>query len=199
MLDQLEEARELAAEGRTRLAELTPTAGDLAPYAEVAVLEGDYEAAAEILLQVCDWMQEHGATSLLSTYAPLLARVLWMLGRDADAQRWAQLGREIGDERDVMTQTLWRQAEALIAARRRSFAQAEVLAREAVRRAEATDMLQLQGEAFSDLGEVLEAAGRHDEAITAWQEALDRYKRKQIIPLARRIRERLAAIQPMQA
>ena len=32
-----------------------------------------------------------------------------------------------------------------------------------------------------------------DNAIAAWQEALDRYERKQIIPLARRVRERLDA------
>jgi hypothetical protein len=42
---------------------------------------------------------------------------------------------------------------------------------------------------------VLEAAGRRDEAIAAWQDALDRYERKQIIPLARRVRERLSALQ----
>jgi hypothetical protein len=43
---------------------------------------------------------------------------------------------------------------------------------------------------------VLEAAGRREDAITAWQDALDRYERKGIIPLARRVRERLAALQP---
>jgi hypothetical protein len=42
---------------------------------------------------------------------------------------------------------------------------------------------------------VLEAAGRRKDAITAWQDALDRYERKEIIPLARRVRERLAAAQ----
>jgi tetratricopeptide (TPR) repeat protein len=206
MLDRLEEARALAAEGRSRLSELNPSASDLAPYAsdlapyaEVAMLDGDYEGAAETLLKMCEWMQEQGATSLLSTYAPLLARLLWTLGRDDDAHRWAQLGRELGDEHDVMTQTLWRQAQALIAARRGSFDEAESLAREAVRRAGPSDMLQLQGEAFSDLAEVLEAAGHRDGAIAAWQEALDRYERKQIIPLARRVRKRLAAIQPTQA
>jgi hypothetical protein len=47
--------------------------------------------------------------------------------------------------------------------------------------------------------EVLEAAGRRDDAIDAWREALDRYERKGIIPLARRVRERLAAAQPTQA
>ena len=55
-----------------------------------------------------------------------------------------------------------------------------------------------QGEALSDLAEVLEAAGRRDEAAAALREALERYERKPVIPLARRTRERLAALQPTQ-
>jgi hypothetical protein len=47
--------------------------------------------------------------------------------------------------------------------------------------------------------QVLEAAGRRDEATATLREALDCYERKPIIPLARRTRERLAALQPAQA
>ncbi len=72
---------------------------------------------------------------------------------------------------------------------------AEQLAREAVAWAERTDSLEYHGGAYSDLAEVLEAAGRRDEAVAAWQEALDRYERKQVIPLARRVRQRLATLQ----
>jgi hypothetical protein len=42
---------------------------------------------------------------------------------------------------------------------------------------------------------VLAAAGRPDEAVAALREALDRYERKQIIPLARRVRQQLGAVQ----
>jgi hypothetical protein len=62
-----------------------------------------------------------------------------------------------------------------------------------------TDALYLQGDALYDLAEVLEAAARRDEAATALRQALERYERKQIIPLARRVRERLATLQPMEA
>jgi hypothetical protein len=41
---------------------------------------------------------------------------------------------------------------------------------------------------------VLEAAGRHEDAIAAWHEALDRYERKGVIPLARRTHKRIAAL-----
>jgi tetratricopeptide (TPR) repeat protein len=57
-------------------------------------------------------------------------------------------------------------------------------------------LLRRQGDAYCDLAEVLEAAGRREEAITVLQEALDRYERKEIVPLARGVRERLAALQP---
>ena len=72
----------------------------------------------------------------------------------------------------------------------------ERLAREALPHVQKTDSLQFQGDAYRDLGEVLEAAGRRDEAIATWQEALDRYERKGIVPLARRVRERLATLEP---
>jgi tetratricopeptide (TPR) repeat protein len=55
------------------------------------------------------------------------------------------------------------------------------------------DSLAWQADAWCQLAEVLEVAGRRDDAIDAWREALDRYERKGIIPLARRVRERLAA------
>ena len=60
---------------------------------------------------------------------------------------------------------------------------------------EQTDSLRGQADAYCDLAQVLEAAGRIDEAAAAYREALVLYDRKQIIPLARRTRERLAALQ----
>jgi tetratricopeptide (TPR) repeat protein len=72
---------------------------------------------------------------------------------------------------------------------------AERLAREAISIVDTTDALGHQGDARADLADVLLAAGRRDEAAAVLGEALDRYERKQIIPLARRTRERLSALQ----
>ena len=69
------------------------------------------------------------------------------------------------------------------------------LAREATDWWSRTDALLRQGEAYGDLGEVLEAAGRRDEAIGAWRGALECYERKQVLPPAERVRERLAALE----
>jgi tetratricopeptide (TPR) repeat protein len=85
--------------------------------------------------------------------------------------------------------------QALVASSRAQHAEAEGLARAAVAIAERTDGIQRQGDALCDLGGVLAAAGRRDEAVAALREARDRYERKQIIPLARRVRERLGALQ----
>ena len=56
---------------------------------------------------------------------------------------------------------------------------------------ERTDSLNMQAEALCDLGEVLAAAGRPDDAAAALEQALDRCRRKKNLALARRVRERL--------
>lgn len=73
--------------------------------------------------------------------------------------------------------------------------EAIALARAAVDWWSRTDSLPRRGEAHCDLAHVLEAAGRREEAIAALQQALDDYRRKQIIPLGRCVREQLKALQ----
>jgi tetratricopeptide (TPR) repeat protein len=89
-----------------------------------------------------------------------------------------------------------RRFAALVAAHRGEHAEAEMLAREGLAHILETDSPMLQGDAYCDLAEVLEAAGCRDEAVAAWDEALSLYERKGVIPLARRVRERLAALEP---
>jgi tetratricopeptide (TPR) repeat protein len=139
-------------------------------------------------------MEKTGNTATLSSYAPALGRVLCLLGQHDEAELLAQKGRELGDPEDLLTQAMWRQTQALVHSARGQHTEAERLAREAVDYSLRGDSLSHQGEAFNDLAEVLEAAGRHEEAIAALQDALDRYERKQVIPLARRTSERLTAL-----
>jgi tetratricopeptide (TPR) repeat protein len=115
----------------------------------------------------------------------MLGRDLCALGRFEEAEPLAEKGRELGDVDDVMTQALWRQVRALVLAQRGERTEAERLGREAVALAEQTDSPQMQGDALFDLGEVLDASGRRQDAVAAWQEAL-----------ARSVRERLAALEP---
>ncbi len=125
----------------------------------------------------------------------MLGRVLCRLGRHGEAEPLAQQGRALADPSDIRALTIWRQVQALVEASRGNHAEAERLAREAVEIIARSDALNLQGDALTDLAQVLAAAERHDEAAAAYRAAFERYERKQNIPLARRTRERLAALQ----
>jgi hypothetical protein len=198
MLDRIDEAWAVALPAGERLRELGyATSG--AWLGEIAILAGDYETAASHLRTACDALEAIGNTGELSSYAPMLGRVLCALGRYDEAELLAQSGRELGHPEDSMTQQTWRQTQALVHSARGQHVAAERLAREAVDFSLRTDSPLRQGEALSDLAEVLEAAGRRDEATATLREALDCYERKPITPLARRTRERLAALQPTQA
>jgi predicted negative regulator of RcsB-dependent stress response len=59
---------------------------------------------------------------------------------------------------------------------------------------EATEYLVWQGDAHEVRGLIRAAAGRIDEAVAAFREALERYERKGAIPAAERIRSRLGAL-----
>jgi tetratricopeptide (TPR) repeat protein len=131
---------------------------------------------------------------MLGTYVSLLGRELCVLGRFDEAEALARRGRELAPD-DNLDAGLWRQVQARILAHRGEHSEAERLTREAMARAEETDNLPWQGDAWYEIAEVLEAAGRRDDAIEAWREALDRYERKGIIPLMREVRERLAALE----
>jgi class 3 adenylate cyclase len=160
-------------------------------HAEIARLAGDYEDAAHYGLRDCNWYQEHGERAYLATAAPLLGRTLCVLGRYDEAERWAQLGREWGDEQDVATQMLWRQVQALVCAHRGEHAEAERLARESVHVTEATDGLNDQGDAYFYLAKVLADANRPDNAAEALEQALDRYGRKKNLAMVAQVKPKL--------
>ncbi len=89
---------------------------------------------------------------------------------------------------------LWRQVQALVDSSRGHHAEAEQLAREAVAITERTDALNWQGDALTDLAEVLHAAGRSDEADATLTQALERYERKMNLAQAAQTRDRLAEL-----
>jgi tetratricopeptide (TPR) repeat protein len=125
-----------------------------------------------------------------------LAQALYSLDRLDEAETWADRVVEIHASEDAWQQTLWRQVKAKVYARRGEFAEAERLAGEAVAISDETDMLNLQGDAHADLGEVLQLAGKPDEAAAALKQALARYERKENIVMAERVHARLAELQP---
>jgi class 3 adenylate cyclase/tetratricopeptide (TPR) repeat protein len=190
MLGRFDEAWDLARAANERLRALRGSSEELW-LAEIAQLEGDYEAAEHYLRRSFEAMQARGMRNTLSGLAPLLARVLCARGRHNEAEPLARLGRELAAESDVWAQTLWRQAQALVDAALGKHAEAERLAREAVAVAERTDGLNLQADALYDLAEVLAAAGRTHEAAAALELALERYERKKNLAMVARARARL--------
>jgi class 3 adenylate cyclase/tetratricopeptide (TPR) repeat protein len=195
MLDRFDEAWLAAEQSRELFREQGGEWGEYA-LATVAVIADDCETAYGHMRITCDWLEATRQNAFLGSHASLLGLVLCRLGRYDEAEGRARQARELGYPDDLASEALWRQVQALVESQRGNHAAADRLAREAVVYAERTDSLAFQGGALSDLGEVLVAAGRRDEGVAVLEQALDRYERKRIIPVAHRLRERLATMEP---
>jgi class 3 adenylate cyclase/tetratricopeptide (TPR) repeat protein len=193
MLGRFAEAWPLAREANERLRALRDNFEE-AWLAEIAILEGDHEAAVHHLRRAHESAEKRGLRGVLAGSGPQLSRQLCAVGRPDEAAPLAELGRRFATEHDVWAQTLWRQALALVDAASGKHVEAERLAREAVEIAEGTDSPVYQGNALFDLGKVLAAAGRTDEAAAALEQALDRHQSKRNLAMAAQVRERLAQL-----
>jgi tetratricopeptide (TPR) repeat protein len=193
MLGRIDEAWEIGQEASRRLHELAGGSTGESLLAMVADIAGDHESAARYWRHACDRKEKEGNPRVLSTFAPALGRSLCMLGRYDEAEPLAQLGRELGDEEDAITQMFWRQVLALVLSHRGQHQGAEQLAGEAVAIAERTDALTWHGDALCDLAEVLQNGGRSQEAAAALGQALELYERKRNLAMADQVRKRLGA------
>jgi tetratricopeptide (TPR) repeat protein len=190
MLARFDEARALADRAAERIRELGVSRFEVW-FAEVAALEGDFEQAASYARQAVGDFEAHGHRIFQAYYGAKLARWLCALGRYDEAEPLIHFGRTVDT---AEAEWVWRQAQALLHARRGEYGEAEQLAREAVEIVERSDQLSNQGDAFCDLAEVLAAAGRIDEAADALEQALDRYERKKNLAMVAQVRPRLEAL-----
>jgi len=162
----------------------------------VELLAGDPAAAAALGERGCRILEDAGERAWLSTGACNYAQALYELGRLDEAEEWARKGLDLGDSEDVTTQTLARQVQAKVLARRGQHVEAEAVVREALALIERTDGPLFHGDALRSLAEVLELAGHLDEAAEALRDALALYERKGATALVDRTRQRLAALEP---
>jgi tetratricopeptide (TPR) repeat protein len=149
-----------------------------------AAAERELRAGTESLEQIGDWGH-------LVTVIPYLADALLEQGRVQEAAPLIErgLGQLVADDADA--QIGLRRVWARLLAEEGNLGEAEQIAREAVVRAEATDYLNVRGRALRDLAEVLSAASRLDEAVAAFEQAVDVYERKGNIVMASRTQGRL--------
>jgi class 3 adenylate cyclase/tetratricopeptide (TPR) repeat protein len=197
MLARFDESRALLAQQR---ADITDRGGGIAlgmamsHEVIVELLAGDPAAAAEIGAEGCRLLDEQGEKALLSTAAGRLAQALYALDRLDEADAWALRAAELGASEDAMTQMLSLQVRGKVLARRGELQEAQLHAREAVAIGEKTDLLNMQGDAYLDLGEVLVLTGRPDEAVAALEQAVKRYERKGNLVSTQYAQARLAEI-----
>jgi tetratricopeptide (TPR) repeat protein len=151
MLTHYDESSRIARGAGERFRELTGDDSADVWLGDIAATVGDHATAVDHLRRACALQDARGERAALSTYAPAQGRSLCALGRYAEAEPLAQLGRDLGNESDVITQVLWRQVQAVVHASRGEHTEAERLAREAVERTDETDAPNWQGDALFDL------------------------------------------------
>jgi hypothetical protein len=195
MLGRFAEARALLTSVRADLADrgakLQLAVATAQVGVELELLAGDPAAAATLGEEGCAFLEQAGERSFLSTAAGYLAQALYALGDLEAAEKRASSAAELGASDDALTQTLARQVRAKVLAARGRHTEAEEVAGEAIALADATDLLNVQADAYSDRAHVLGLGGSTDQARTALRQALRRYERKGNVVMAERTRARL--------
>jgi ATP/maltotriose-dependent transcriptional regulator MalT len=123
-------------------------------------------------------LEQMGEKSLRTTIAAFLAEALYKQGRDDEAERLTEVSEELAAADDLVTQVMWRSVRAKILARRGEIGKAEELGREFAQLADSTDFPELKALTALDLAEVLDAAGKTDEALELAARARELYERK---------------------
>ena len=135
--------------------------------AYVDMVAGRPEEAEARLRLGYERLEEMGEKSLLSSTAAMLAQTLYAQSRFEEADEACRWCEEAALDDDVSIQIDRRAIRAKLLAVAGKAAEAELLAREAVEIAARTDYVTDRANALCDLAEVLERAGKPDEAEAA--------------------------------
>jgi class 3 adenylate cyclase/tetratricopeptide (TPR) repeat protein len=161
--------------------------------ARAELFAGDPATAERELRPGLELLERIGNHGHWVTAAIVLADALLEQGRPEEAEALADRVDEWAMQEDIDPQIGWRRVKARVLALRGELEEAERIARQAVELAGRTDYLENQALARADLAEVLERAGRTDEARMEVEQALHLNERKGIVVAADRLRARLAA------
>jgi tetratricopeptide (TPR) repeat protein len=157
----------------------------------VELLAGDLAAAELELHRGVELLEGMGERAYLSTLGAMLADMLELADNDDEAGSFARISEEASDPDDIDSQARWRTVKAKLLAKQGRLEVAEALAREAVRLAAPTDVLNLHGHCYLALGVVLQASGRRTESREAFAEAAHAFDRKGNFAAATQARARM--------
>jgi tetratricopeptide (TPR) repeat protein len=200
MLGRFGEARALIADVRAELRErgnLMDLAIDARWPSYVELLAGNPSEAEGYLAEAFDFLEQHEERGIRPTVAAYRAVAFYELGWLEEAEGWVARALELASAFDLFTQIPAGRVRAKVLARRGEHESAERLARESVALTEETDFLNDQAGAYKDLGEVLELAGKRDEASGAFEQALALYERKGNLAMVERARGQLEVLRAL--
>ena len=146
--------------------------------ARIEILAGDAQAARDWLLRGDAILVGVGERSYRSTVQASLALAEALLGDRAAALAASELAEHLGAPEDVINFVITGQVRSMLARATGDLDEAERLARSAIEHAERTDFYQYRGDARLELGRVLAAAGRREEAAAEVSAGLALYERK---------------------
>jgi class 3 adenylate cyclase/tetratricopeptide (TPR) repeat protein len=156
---------------------------------------GDLEAADALASSTIAVLETIGETGQRSSLFGIRARIAFDRGRpDAEVTGYADACRRLAADDDTVSQTQWRAAMALVAARAGRIDDAKQLIGEAATIIAASDFLYLLGLTAQDRGYIHAQAGELDEARRRYEEALTLFEQKGDVMDAGRVRETLAAL-----
>jgi tetratricopeptide (TPR) repeat protein len=192
MAGDFDEARRLIASADETLGEIGGLQAAITHQeALVERLAGDPAAAAARLRAGYDSLEEMGERALLASTAAWLAQALLADGLSDEAERFCRVAEEAAPDGDLTAQLGWRGVRARLLAAEGRMDEAEARAVEAVALAERMEFPTLHADALRDLAEVLQEAGRPEEAEVAARAALDLYRRKGVSPTIGGIRDQV--------
>jgi tetratricopeptide (TPR) repeat protein len=158
--------------------EMAKAAGTAMMSAALEQLAQGHDAAEGVLRPAIEVLRRAGEKGYYSTLLGYLARASYAQGKYDEAEEHAREADEAGGADDVETQRFSLAVRGMVLARRGETAEAERLVRAALELLAPTDALVSQAEVMLDLAEVLELAGRPDEASAAARDAARLYAEK---------------------
>lgn len=162
----------------TEVGMLVPAGGAHMGLGRIEILAGDPQAARDWLLRGDAILAGLGERSFRSTVQANLALAEALRGDRAAALAASELAELLGASEDVINFVITGQVRSMLARAAGDLGEAERQARGAIEHAERTDFYAFRGEARVELGRVLAAAGRREEAAAEVSAGLALYEKK---------------------